>query len=27
VSAGVDILRVHDVKQISQVIIMTKSII
>ena len=27
VMAGVDILRVHDVKQISQVIIMTKSII
>ncbi len=27
VSAGVDILRVHDIKQISQVIIMTKSII
>ena len=27
VIAGVDLLRVHDVKQISQVIIMTKSII
>ncbi len=27
VIAGVDIVRVHDVKQISQVIIMTKSII
>ena len=27
VIAGVDILRVHDIKQISQVLIMTKSII
>ena len=27
VSSGVDILRVHDIKQISQVVMMTKSII
>ena len=27
VSAGIDILRVHDIEQISQVITMTKSII